>query len=163
MFHILTPDAQYSDDAKVERQMAGEDAHWHVFKERGAGWRAIPEQLIGDADALVVWHETLIDQPFIDRLQRCKVIVRAGVGFDHIDLEAAARAAIPVCNTPDYGTSEVADHALALLLALTRGITEYNPNQRLHRVMHASMSAARSGLSGSCCQYSGLQCSSLTE
>ena len=114
--------------------MAGEDAHWHVFKERGAGWRAIPEQLIGDADALVVWHETLIDQPFIDRLQRCKVIVRAGVGFDHIDLEAAARAAIPVCNTPDYGTSEVADHALALLLALTRGITAYHEHLRLDPV-----------------------------
>ena len=134
MFHILTPDAQYSDDATVERQMAGEDAQWHVFKERGAGWRAIPEQLIGDADALVVWHETLIDQPFIDRLQRCKVIVRAGVGFDHIDLEAAARAAIPVCNTPDYGTSEVADHALALLLALTRGITAYHEHLRLDPV-----------------------------
>ena len=133
-FQILTPDAQYSDDATVERQMAGEDAHWHVFKERGAGWRVIPEQLIGDADALVVWHETLIDQPFIDRLQRCKVIVRAGVGFDHIDLEAAARADIPVCNTPDYGTSEVADHALALLLALTRGITAYHEHLRLDPV-----------------------------
>jgi phosphoglycerate dehydrogenase-like enzyme len=52
--------------------------------------------------------------------------VRAGVGFDHIDLEAAAAAGIPVCNTPDYGTSEVADHAIGLMPALRRGIVSYH-------------------------------------
>ena len=56
------------------------------------------------------------------------MIVRAGVGFDHIDLEAAGRVGIPVCNTPDYGTSEVADHAIALMLALTRGIVCFHEN-----------------------------------
>ena len=141
-FQILTPDAQYSDDATVERQTSGEDAQWHVFRERGDGWRAIPEHLIADADALVVWHEAAIDQPFIDRLKRCKAIVRAGVGFDHIDLQAAARAGIPVCNTPDYGTSEVADHALALLLALTRGITAYHEHLRLDPVANYDFTRA---------------------
>ena len=141
-FQILTPDAQYSDDATVERRTAGEDARWHVFRERGDGWRAIPEDLIADADALVVWHEAAIGQPFIDRLKRCKVIVRAGVGFDHIDLQAAARAGIPVCNTPDYGTSEVADHALALLLALTRGITAYHDHLRLDPVANYDFTRA---------------------
>ena len=62
---------------------------------------------------------------FISRLERCRIIVRAGVGFDHIDLAAAERAGIPVCNTPDYGTSEVADHAIAMMLALRRGIVSY--------------------------------------
>ena len=65
------------------------------------------------------------DADFIADIPKCRVIVRAGVGFDHIDLEAAGRAGIPVCNTPDYGTSEVADHAIALVLALTRGIVCY--------------------------------------
>jgi D-3-phosphoglycerate dehydrogenase len=59
-------------------------------------------------------------------LERCRIIVRAGVGFDHIDLDAAAEAGIPVCNTPDYGTSEVADHAIGLMLALRRGIVSYH-------------------------------------
>ena len=67
-----------------------------------------------------------IDADFIARIPNCRVIVRAGVGFDQIDLEAAGRAGIPVCNTPDYGTSEVADHAIALTLALTRGIVSYH-------------------------------------
>ena len=67
-----------------------------------------------------------IDADFIAKIPKCRVIVRAGVGFDQIDLEAAGRAGIPVCNTPDYGTSEVADHAIALMLALTRGIVTFH-------------------------------------
>jgi lactate dehydrogenase-like 2-hydroxyacid dehydrogenase len=47
-------------------------------------------------------------------------VVRNGVGFDTVDLEAAAAKGVPVCNVPDYGTEEVADHAIALALALCR-------------------------------------------
>ncbi|MES1152231.1 MAG: C-terminal binding protein, partial [Dongia sp.] len=90
------------------------------------------DELSGDTlascDAIVVWHEMKIDCAFVAALKRCRIIVRAGVGFDHIDLEAAASAGIPVCNTPDYGTSEVADHAIGLLLALRRGIVAYHQN-----------------------------------
>jgi phosphoglycerate dehydrogenase-like enzyme len=59
-------------------------------------------------------------------MQRCRQIVRAGVGFDQIDIAACARNGIPVCNTPDYGTTDVADHAIAMMLALARGIVTYH-------------------------------------
>ncbi len=125
-FRLLTPDAQYADDAVIERRTAGPDVTWEIFREREQWRRRIPDAALERADALVVWHEVMLDEPFIARLPRCRIIVRAGVGFDHIDIEAAGRAGIPVCNTPDYGTSEVADHAIALLLALRRGIVAYH-------------------------------------
>ena len=49
-----------------------------------------------------------------------KAIIRMGVGYDNIEIEAAGRLGIPVCNIPDYDTEEVADSALALILALFR-------------------------------------------
>jgi D-3-phosphoglycerate dehydrogenase len=55
-------------------------------------------------------------------LPACRVVGRYGVGLDTIDLAAAAALAIRVVNVPDYCTDEVADHALGLILALTRGI-----------------------------------------
>jgi phosphoglycerate dehydrogenase-like enzyme len=48
------------------------------------------------------------------------------VGYDQISLTACAKAGIPVCNTPDYGITDVADHAVALMLALARGIVAYD-------------------------------------
>ncbi|HEY3623155.1 MAG TPA: C-terminal binding protein [Roseiarcus sp.] len=118
--HLFTPDAQYPDDAEIERRTAGPDVDWTICRERNAD--RLPPDALAQADGIVSWHEMQIDAGFIAKLRKCRVIVRAGVGFDHIDLEAAGLAGIPVCNTPDYGTSEVADHAIALMLALTRGI-----------------------------------------
>lgn len=77
-----------------------------------------PEAL--DADVLILWHNVPVDAAVIDRLTRCRAIIRNGVGFDSVDAAAAARKNIPVCNVPDYGTEEVADHAIALTLALCR-------------------------------------------
>jgi phosphoglycerate dehydrogenase-like enzyme len=122
--HLLTPDAQYADDGEIERRTAGPQVKWTICREIFAN--RIPDASLADADGLVVWHEVPIDAAFIARLPRCRIIVRAGVGFDHLDLAAAGSAGIPVCNTPDYGTSEVADHAMALALALARGIVSYH-------------------------------------
>jgi len=72
------------------------------------------------ADALIVWQNTLITERTLDRLKRCRALIRNGVGFDSVDIAEAAAREIPVCNVPDYGTEEVADHAIALSLALTR-------------------------------------------
>ncbi len=123
-FRLLTPDAQYADDGIIERQTAGGDVDWDI--RRAHVLADLPAESLAACDAIVVWHEMLIDRAFVAALKRCKIIVRAGVGFDHIDLAAAAEAGIPVSNTPDYGTSEVADHAIGLMLALRRGIVSYH-------------------------------------
>lgn len=77
---------------------------------------------IEDADALIVFHTIRISADAIGRLRKCRAIVRCGVGYDNVDLAAAGARGIYVCNVPDYGTDEVADHALALMLALARGL-----------------------------------------
>jgi len=78
---------------------------------------------IEDADALIVFHTIKVSALSIQRLQKCRAIVRCGVGYDNVDLAAAGEKGIYVCNVPDYGTDEVADHAIALMLACARGLT----------------------------------------
>jgi len=62
----------------------------------------------------------------LDAFSKVRIVVREGVGYDNLDLEGWGARGIPVCNVPDYGTTEVADHALALMLALTRGTNTYD-------------------------------------
>ncbi|MBI5394460.1 MAG: C-terminal binding protein [Verrucomicrobia bacterium] len=91
------------------------------------------EELAGrveDADALLVYHNIGVSRATIERLRRCKVIVRCGVGFDNVDGAAARRRGIPLCNIPDYGTEEVADTAIAMTLALARGVSLMNSRLR---------------------------------
>src|ERR1700746_757457 len=66
----------------------------------------------------------------IDRFPCLRAIVRMGVGYDRIARPAAAARNILVCNVPDYGTAEVADHAMALALSLRRGVILYHERQR---------------------------------
>ena len=73
-----------------------------------------------DAEVLLVFHTIKIGERTIARLGRCKGIVRCGVGYDNVDIHAAGARGIVVCNVPDYGAEEVADHALMLLLAAAR-------------------------------------------
>jgi phosphoglycerate dehydrogenase-like enzyme len=73
------------------------------------------------ADAIMVFHDLSILGEFsFARAPRCRGAVRAGVGYNNIDVEAATRHGVVVCNVPDYGTEEVADHAIMFLLALVR-------------------------------------------
>ncbi|HUG10009.1 MAG TPA: C-terminal binding protein [Opitutaceae bacterium] len=82
-----------------------------------------------DADALLVqWAP--VDAAVIAALTRCKVIVRYGIGVDNVDLAAAKARGIPVCNVPDYGVSEVAEHAVSLALALARQLPQIDARVR---------------------------------
>lgn len=76
---------------------------------------------LGNADVVAVWHTVVLDERALACMPQCRAIVRMGVGFDNVDVAAAGRLGIPVANIPDYGTEEVADSALALILGLFRG------------------------------------------
>lgn len=66
----------------------------------------------------------------IAQLTRCRLLVRYGVGVDRVDRKALAARQIALANTPDYGTTEVADHAVAMILALRRGLAAYDGGLR---------------------------------
>jgi D-3-phosphoglycerate dehydrogenase len=72
----------------------------------------------------------------LDRLPRLRVIATPSVGYDHVDLEEASRRGIWVCNVPDYCVDEMADHALALLLSLVRGVVELDRSVRRGEWLH---------------------------
>ena len=72
-----------------------------------------------DADVLLV-ALTVVSGTVIRSLKNLKLIVRAGIGVDNIDLEAARDCGVHVCNLPNYCQDEVADHTVALIMALER-------------------------------------------
>lgn len=83
------------------------------------------DKLVGrieDAGAVMMYHSLSITRRTIERLRNCKLIVRCGVGVDNVDHAFAATRGIAVANVPDYGTEDVADTAIGMMLTLTRGI-----------------------------------------
>jgi len=63
-------------------------------------------------------------------LPKVRVVATPSVGFDHVDVEAATARGVWVCNVPDYCIEEMADHSIALLLALARGVVELDRSVR---------------------------------
>jgi D-3-phosphoglycerate dehydrogenase / 2-oxoglutarate reductase len=82
-----------------------------------------------EADALLIQYGD-VTRRVLEGLPRVRVLVRYGVGVDGIDLAAATDHGVPVVNVPDYGTDEVANHAVALLLALARKIARLDRQTR---------------------------------
>jgi lactate dehydrogenase-like 2-hydroxyacid dehydrogenase len=79
--------------------------------ERGRGRRRFPPQ-------------------YIDKLHNCRIFVKYGVGYDDVDIERFGKLGIPVCNVPDYGTREVADHAIALMMTLAKSVAYHDSELR---------------------------------
>jgi D-3-phosphoglycerate dehydrogenase len=82
-----------------------------------------------DADGILV-REAPIRKRVIEAFERCRIIARYGVGLDNIDLETARQKRIFVSNVPDYGTEDVSDHAVALMLASVRTLLVRDHNLR---------------------------------
>tara|TARA_B110001452_G_scaffold223656_1_gene196981 strand:+ start:363 stop:1457 length:1095 start_codon:yes stop_codon:yes gene_type:complete len=90
----------------------------HVPVDR---WSSVPADVLQRADAALVWRmSSMADQEALAAFERLRVLVRVGVGYDSIDLGAAARSGVAVCNVPAYGVEEVADTAMAHILGLYR-------------------------------------------
>ena len=66
----------------------------------------------------------------IDKIKKCRIVVKPGVGFDEIDIARLGAMGIAVSNTPDYGTREVADHAIALMMTLAKSIAYHDQSLR---------------------------------
>lgn len=119
---VLVPDAHFRD-LDVERGVSGDRLDYVVYDETDPAM--IPDEVWRSCDAVLVWHRMKINADVVAKLDRCRMIVRVGVGFDNVDGAACKARGIPLCNVPNYGTTEVADHALAMLLYLVRGIGSY--------------------------------------
>jgi len=110
---------QGDPDSTIERQIIGDHGELHRFLcETDAD---LTDEVCA-SDALIVWHNMPLTARGIARLKNCRAIIRNGVGFDSVDIAAARAQNIAVCNVPDYGTEEVADHAIALAMTLCRQI-----------------------------------------
>ena len=93
----------------------------------GAEPKLTPEQVrqeLFNADAIIIRSETKLTSAILDGQTRCKVIARAGVGVDNVDLDAATRQGIIVMNTPAGNTTSTAELAFAMMIALARNIPQ---------------------------------------
>jgi D-3-phosphoglycerate dehydrogenase / 2-oxoglutarate reductase len=92
-----------------------------------------PDEFLPDAadcDALLNTYAGPITAEAMARMPKCKIIARYGIGVDTIDLDAATKAGIIVTNNPTYCIEEVAEHAMALILACARKIAVYDRHVR---------------------------------
>jgi D-3-phosphoglycerate dehydrogenase len=78
--------------------------------------------IIGDYDALVVRSATQVDKDLLERAENLKVVGRAGIGLDNVDVDAATRLGVLVVNAPQSNVISAAEHTIALLLAQARNI-----------------------------------------
>jgi C-terminal binding protein len=123
---VLYPEARQQPDA-LEREVFGPDVE--IVKRDAGALSELSDADCAAADGLMIMGFAVTGAD-LARFPRLRAIVRMGVGYDKLDRPAAAARNILVCNVPDYGTTEVADHAMALALTLRRGILLHHEYQR---------------------------------
>src|SRR2546422_9323715 len=80
--------------------------------------------IVGGADGIIVRSSTTVDRELMQKAKQLKVIGRAGVGVDNVDLDAATEYGILVMNSPGGATNTTAEHTLAMVFALPRNIPQ---------------------------------------
>ncbi|KAK0913478.1 hypothetical protein LTR02_002326 [Friedmanniomyces endolithicus] len=139
-YTILEADGQYPEQL-LEDQIFNDDPK-HPYKVRFVRsklapsgtdvrrpWSEVPKDIRDEVDGLMILKLHLREKD-LELFPKLKVVVRMGVGYDVIDRRACAKRGITVCNVPDYGTEDIADHAIGLALSLRRGILLHNDLQR---------------------------------
>jgi D-3-phosphoglycerate dehydrogenase len=115
-------------DMKIEREIVESAGGRFVNADGGSEEDWLRE--CEDADAILVrWSK--ITPAIIQRFRRCKIIVRYGIGYDNVDVNAATAAGIMVGHIPTYSIDEVSTHAIALLLACVRNVAR--THQKIQR------------------------------
>ena len=84
-------------------------------------------ELTRDAE-VILFTATSLNKNVISHLEKCKLMVRYGIGYDTVDLDAAREKGIFVCNSPKYGVTDVAEHAISLMFAAAKHLVEMNDN-----------------------------------
>ena len=82
--------------------------------------------LVGDYDAIITRSGTQVDQALLDHARNLKIVARAGVGIDNVDVAAASNKGIIVVNAPFGNVNSAAEHTMAILLSLCRNVTIAN-------------------------------------
>ncbi len=124
--NILYPERMYAHDV-VERDVFGPDA---IIVMRDAATLADLAQSDRDAVEGLMIFRLFAPGEELAKFPNLLAVVRMGVGYDRVDRAWCAAHGVTVCNVPDYGTMEVADHAIALTLALRRGLVLHHEAQR---------------------------------
>jgi C-terminal binding protein len=127
-FTVLYTDKSYADDA-VERRIYGPDVRVIFPPAPTNGVADLSDEDCAAADGLMTLRHRVTAKDF-ERFPKLRAVCRMGVGYDSIDRVAAANRQVTVLNVPDYGTTEVADHAMSLALALRRGLLIHLEAQR---------------------------------
>ena len=124
---VLYSENNYADDS-VERRIYGPDVNI-VFPRATTSLADLTDAECAQADGLMILRYKVTEAQ-LARFPKLRFVCRMGVGYDGIDRVACAKRQIVVLNVPDYGTTEVADHAMSLARALRRGLLLHLEAQR---------------------------------
>ncbi|MBI3933573.1 MAG: phosphoglycerate dehydrogenase, partial [Acidobacteria bacterium] len=108
-----------------------EEPKWRVVETEPARDKLIPE--LKDADALLIRSAVQADAALLEAAPKLQVIGRAGIGVDNVDIEAATKKGVLVMNTPGGNSVSVAEHTLALMLAMARSVPQANESMHAGR------------------------------
>lgn len=124
---VDAPGGGYVEVPDIETEVVG--AHGVVRLEIISDGELEP-LYAAEPELIILWHRVGLDAAFFERNKTCRAVICASVGYDHVDIAAARRHDVAVYYIPDYGTEEVADHTLALGLALARRLPALDAHAR---------------------------------